>query len=229
VNNSSNSATRSGRSAVGRVQAPGAQSDGSTISGRSRTRHLDPRPHDPPRGLTLHEALEGGLVDHHVQRAPVGSAEGGCHSPSTVDRDAVGDGAALVGTLPGALGRYAHRTAKRNVQKGVSATLPTAWATIAFCNGMTRAQRRFALARFCPESPSMVLENVDRSGMPDDMPRTWILTLRDRALSVKTQRNCIAALWGVQTLIEIDTCLCLMISEPKRLSEILVERCRLYV
>ena len=65
--------------------------------------------------------------------------------------------------------------------------------------------------------------------MPDDVPRTWILTLRDRALSVKTQRNCIAALGGVQTLIEIDTSHCLMISEPKRLSEILVERCRLYV
>jgi pimeloyl-ACP methyl ester carboxylesterase len=139
------------------------------------------------------------------------------------------DGAALVDTLPGALGWYARRTAKRNVQKGVSATLPTAWATIAFCNGMTRAQRRFALARFYPESPSIVLENVDRSGMPDDVPRTWILTLRDRALSVKTQRNCIAALGGVQTLIEIDTSHCLMISEPKRLSEILVERCQLYV
>jgi hypothetical protein len=42
------------------------------------------RPHDPPRGLALHEALAGGLVDHHVQRAPVGSAEGGRDSPSTI-------------------------------------------------------------------------------------------------------------------------------------------------
>jgi hypothetical protein len=30
----------------------------------------------------------------------------------------------------------------------------------------------------------------------------------------------------VQTLIEIDTCHCLMVSEPERLAEILVGRCQ---
>ncbi len=138
------------------------------------------------------------------------------------------DGAALVDTLPGALGWYARRTAKRKLQKGVSGTLPTAWATYAFCNGMTRAQREFTLARSYPESPSIVLEEVDRSGMPDDVPRTWILPRRDRAISPKTQHESIAALGGVQTLIEIDTCHMLMVSEPERLAEILVDRCRLY-
>jgi hypothetical protein len=48
------------------------------------------------------------------------------------------DGAAFVDTMPRALGWYARRTAKRYVQKGVPNTLPTAWATFAFCNGMTR-------------------------------------------------------------------------------------------
>ena len=43
---------------------------------------------------------------------------------------------------------------------------------------------------------------------------------------VKAQHRCIAALGGVQTLIEIDTCHDLMVSEPERLAEILVERCR---
>jgi pimeloyl-ACP methyl ester carboxylesterase len=138
------------------------------------------------------------------------------------------DGAALVDTMPGHLGWYARRTSKRNVQKGTPGTLPTAWATFAFCNGMTRAQRRFALARFYPESPSVVIENVDRSGMPDDVPRTWILTRRDRALSVKSQHKSIEAISGVQTLIAVDTCHLLMVSEPERLAQILVERCRLY-
>ena len=55
------------------------------------------------------------------------------------------------------------------------------------------------------------------------------LTLQDRALAPKLQRKNISALGGVQTLIEIDTCHCLMVSEPERLAEILVERCRLYV
>jgi hypothetical protein len=73
-----------------------------------------------------------------------------------------------------------------------------------------------------------MIEKVDRSGMPDDVPRTWILTRRDRSVSMKIQRECIAALGGVQTLIEIDTCHMLMVSEPERLAGILIERCRLY-
>ena len=64
--------------------------------------------------------------------------------------------------------------------------------------------------------------------MPDDVPRTWILTLRDRALSPGRKRRSIAALGGVQTVIPIDTCHNLMVSEPKLLAEILVERCRRY-
>ncbi len=64
--------------------------------------------------------------------------------------------------------------------------------------------------------------------MPNDIPRTWILTRRDRALAPKLQRKYIDALGGVQTLIEIDTCHMVMVSEPEWLAEILVERCRLY-
>jgi len=138
------------------------------------------------------------------------------------------DGAAMVDTVPGSLGWYARHTAKRNHQKGKASALPTAWATFAFCNGMTSRKREFTVNRFYPESPSVVLENVDRAEMPDDVPRTWILTLRDRALSVKTQRRCIEAIGGVQTIIEVDTCHDLMVSEPERLAEILVGRCRLY-
>jgi hypothetical protein len=58
---------------------------------------------------------------------------------------------------------------------------------------------------------------------------TRILTLRDRAIAPKLQRKNIEALGGVQALIEIDTCHCLMVGEPERLAKILVERCRLYV
>jgi pimeloyl-ACP methyl ester carboxylesterase len=141
------------------------------------------------------------------------------------------NGSALVDTLPGALSWFARRTAKRKVQKGRfvrAGGLPTALARFVFCNGMTPAQRRFTLARSCQESPSIMIESVDRSGMPDDVPRTWILTRRDRAVSLKIQHECIAALGGVQNLIEVDTCHMLMVSEPERLANILVERCQLY-
>ncbi len=138
------------------------------------------------------------------------------------------EGTAFVETLPGALGWYARHESRRNVQKRRPATLPVAWAMIVFCNGMTREQRRFIRARFYPESPSVALENVDRTGMPEEVPRTWILTLRDRTLSIGQQRASIEAIGGVQTLIPIDTCHGVMISEPERLAEILVERCRVY-
>ena len=133
-------------------------------------------------------------------------------------------GSSVVDTLPGIVGWYARRKA----QTAMSGTLPNALAEFVFCNGMTREQRRFSRVRFHAESPSIIFDEVDRSGLPEDVPRTWILTLRDRALSVASQRRSIASLGGVQTMIPMDTCHNLMVSEPKRLAEILVERCRLY-
>jgi hypothetical protein len=64
--------------------------------------------------------------------------------------------------------------------------------------------------------------------MPEHVPRTWILTLRDRALSPTFQRRAIDAIGGVQAIIEMDTCHMLMVREPRRLAEILVDRCRVY-
>jgi len=99
----------------------------------------------------------------------------------------------------------------------------------AYLNGVPSHRRRFMTGKLYPESLRILTENVSRRGMPDNIPRTWILTLRDRALAPKLQRKYIDAIGGVQTLIEIDTCHCLMVSEPERLAEILVDRCRLYV
>ncbi len=98
-------------------------------------------------------------------------------------------------------------------------------SALIFCNGMTRAQRRFTLSRIHAEAATIITEPVDRSDLPDDVPRTWILTLRDHALFRRTQLRSIAALGGVQTLIPVDTCHDLMISEPRLLAEILIERC----
>jgi pimeloyl-ACP methyl ester carboxylesterase len=138
------------------------------------------------------------------------------------------EGSAFVDTFPGLLGVYGRRNSRRALKRGIPGSLPKAWAAYTFCNGMTRERRNFNLERLYAESPSVVLEKVDRTGMPDDVPRTWLLTLRDRTISLKSQRRSIEALGGVQTLIEMNTCHNLMISEPERLAEILVERCRLY-
>jgi pimeloyl-ACP methyl ester carboxylesterase len=121
----------------------------------------------------------------------------------------------------------AAKVARRKAKKSVPYTVPPVLARQMFLNGVPRARRRFMAGRTYPESPRIPMETVSRRGLPDDVPRTWIMTLRDRTHPVSEQRASIEALGGVSTLIEMDTCHSLMVSEPQRLAEILVERCRL--
>jgi pimeloyl-ACP methyl ester carboxylesterase len=134
------------------------------------------------------------------------------------------EGTSITDSLPLLLARIA----RRFIKNGVPRETPRWLARFAYLNGVPSHRRRFMTGKLYPESLRILTEKVSRRGMPDDIPRTWILTLRDRALSPKLQRGNIEALGGVQTLIEIDTCHCLMVSEPELLAETLVERCRLY-
>lgn len=133
-------------------------------------------------------------------------------------------GLAIVDTLGGPLAWFARRGAR----SGKPTKVPRFAAQYAFCNGMSSGQREFALSRLYPESARIPGEPVDRSALSDDVPRTWILTTRDRALSKKSQHASIAALGGVQEVIPVDACHDLMISHPERLAQLLVDRCRLY-
>jgi pimeloyl-ACP methyl ester carboxylesterase len=135
------------------------------------------------------------------------------------------EGTSIVDSSPWLLARIARRIAK----KRVPSETPKWLVRFAYLNGVPSHRRRFMTGKLCAESLRILTENVSRRGMPGDIPRTWILTLRDRALAPKVQRKYIEAIGGVQTLIEIDTYHCLMVSEPERLAEILVERCCLYV
>ncbi len=134
------------------------------------------------------------------------------------------EGASLMDSLPWLLARIA----RRFVSSGVPRETPTLLARFAYLNGIPSHRRRFMAGKLYPESLRVLVEKVSRRGMPEDIPRTWILTLRDRAIAPKLQRDNIQALGGVQTLIPIDTCHCPMVSDPDRLAGILVERCRRY-
>jgi pimeloyl-ACP methyl ester carboxylesterase len=134
-------------------------------------------------------------------------------------------GRAIVDTLVGPLAWYVRRAVRLRRPPG---TMPNLLSALIFCNGMTREQRRYTLSRIHPEAATIITEPVDRSDLPDDIQRTWILTLRDHALFRPIQLRSIAALGGVQTLIPVDTCHDLMISEPALLAEILIDRCRRY-
>jgi pimeloyl-ACP methyl ester carboxylesterase len=134
------------------------------------------------------------------------------------------EGTALADTLTGPLTWIARRRAKR----GTPGSLPAVVGQFLFCNGMSNTQRRFMRNKFYPESARIIGETVSRKTMPNDVPRSWILTTRDRTLSERSQRMSIDALGGVSTVIEVDTCHNLMVSEPIRLAKILIDRCRLY-
>ncbi|WP_324738744.1 alpha/beta hydrolase [Mycobacterium sp. 5-140-3-2] len=132
-------------------------------------------------------------------------------------------GSAIADTLGGPLAVFARRAARI----GRPMKIPAPAARWAFCNGMTAAQRRLTMSKLHAESARVPGEPVDRSGLPADVPRTWILTTRDRALSVASQHASIAALGGVETVIPVDACHEVMFSHPERLAQILIERCRL--
>jgi pimeloyl-ACP methyl ester carboxylesterase len=134
------------------------------------------------------------------------------------------EGSSIVEGSPWLIGTVARRVAKKNVPTPTSKW----YARIVFLNRVPSHRRRFMAGKLYAESLRILTEKVSRRRMPEDIPRTWILTRRDRALTPKMQREYIEALGGVQTLIELDTCHMLMVSEPERLAEILVERCRLY-
>jgi len=133
-------------------------------------------------------------------------------------------GQAIVDTLGGPLAVFARFAARG----GRPFKIPRVATQYAFCNGMTREQRRRTMSKLYAEASRIPAEPVDRSGFPDDVPRTWVLTTRDRALSQKSQHASMAALGGVHEVIAIDACHDVMFSHPERLAQILLERCRLH-
>jgi pimeloyl-ACP methyl ester carboxylesterase len=134
------------------------------------------------------------------------------------------EGTSIVDSAPWLLARVARRFAKGGEPRETPAWI----SRFMYLNGVPSNRRRFMVGKLYPESLRILTENVSRRDMPDDIPRTWILTTRDRALAPKLQRKYIDALGGVQTLIEIDTCHMAMVDQPERLAHILIERCRPY-
>jgi pimeloyl-ACP methyl ester carboxylesterase len=116
--------------------------------------------------------------------------------------------------------------ARRNAKKGAPYRFPQFAARLMFLNGVPRDRRRFMAGRLYAESSRILAEPVVRGAMPDDVPRTWILTKRDRTHPPGEQRASIDALGGVDDVIEVDTCHGLMVSAPEWLGRMLVQHCR---
>jgi pimeloyl-ACP methyl ester carboxylesterase len=131
------------------------------------------------------------------------------------------EGRSIADTLRGPLGPLARRAARRGRP---SKPFPRAVAAAVFCNGMTREQRRFSLGVLVPEAGTLPAERVSRAGLPD-VPRTWVLTRRDRATPPAGQRRSIENLGGVDEVVELDTCHNAMISRPQEVAAVLARAC----
>jgi len=107
---------------------------------------------------------------------------------------------------------------------GGSNELPLWMAKRMFTNGMTAEQRAFSLSVLIPDASGLALETVDRSALPARIPRSWVLTRRDRSLPPRQQRRFIENLGRVEEVIELDTCHNAMISAPDELAAILLAR-----
>lgn len=115
-----------------------------------------------------------------------------------------------------------------NVVAGLSAKftkvakpLPKWFASWVFVNGGTPEQKQFTHSCLCNESPKVTVEPVDRSNYPD-VPATWILPLRDRAVNPTLQRSFIENLGRVDEVLEIDACHNAMVTEPEAVANILL-------
>jgi pimeloyl-ACP methyl ester carboxylesterase len=133
-------------------------------------------------------------------------------------------GRSVVDTLRGPLAPLA-RSARRLPK---TFEMPSELARFAFANGMSRERRKLMLSRLYRESPNVIFEPADRGDLPEEVSRTWIMTLDDRALSIRQQLRAITSLGGVDTMVCVDGCHDVMYSEPAKLAGILAERCRLH-
>jgi len=132
------------------------------------------------------------------------------------------EGGSVVDVLRGPLRGIAALAARRRSPT----RLPAFVALAAFANGMSREQRRVVAGSLCPEAGWLIGEAVSRAGFPESIPRTWILTRRDRGLTPAQQRRSIDNLGGVNECVELDGPHDAMVSHADELAGILLTRVR---
>jgi pimeloyl-ACP methyl ester carboxylesterase len=95
-----------------------------------------------------------------------------------------------------------------------------------FCNGMSAQQAALSLDMLvpdAPDTPGLTRERVDRSALPGEIPRTWVLTMRDRTLPPRVQLR-FASNLGAEEIVPIDTGHNPMIADPDGLAVIIAGR-----
>jgi pimeloyl-ACP methyl ester carboxylesterase len=130
-------------------------------------------------------------------------------------------GRSVLDTLPWPVSVWLRRAAL----SGKSFAVPSPLARVCFWNGVPARMRRSATSVLCREFAHVLGERADYSALSRAVPRTWIITGRDRILSRRRQLSYIDAIGGVDTVLRIDSCHDAMFSHPLWLAESLVARC----
>lgn len=94
-----------------------------------------------------------------------------------------------------------------------------------FCSDLDDAQTRFVLENIGTEAAQVMAEEVDRTGMPAEIPKTYVRLSEDHALPPTAQDASIAALravpGGTVKIVELDSGHNAMISRPGDLTAII--------
>lgn len=88
-----------------------------------------------------------------------------------------------------------------------------------FCNDMDEVGTRLVLDQLCAESVRVLTEPVSRA-LPASIPRTYVMLLKDRGISVRRQRRYIAYLGGANVLA-LDAGHDGLVSQPQNLAVLL--------
>ena len=101
---------------------------------------------------------------------------------------------------------------------------PKSLLRYAFGNHATAVQRACITDGIVPESSALLLEPVV-FGFPRSVPKSWILTSRDRALPPRQQRRSIRNVGGVDRVAVIDAAHEVMITHPHELAATVLSLC----
>jgi pimeloyl-ACP methyl ester carboxylesterase len=127
------------------------------------------------------------------------------------------EGSNVVDTIPRALQAYARSQIRRHDDFRISSEL----ARHLFCNDASRAQFEDVKRQLCPEPTEVLTERVSRKGVPPDVPTTYIMCFRDRALTPRRQRRQIANLGRPTQVLGLDSDHDAFASAPRELALLL--------
>lgn len=115
--------------------------------------------------------------------------------------------------------------ASRNGDDNAVGGLDEATSRFLFCNDMDEDQTRFVLDHTGAEATQVLDEPTRRSGIPSELPKTFVKLLRDQSLApddqdvyIQNLRDCPG---GDVEVVTIDAGHDAMISQPKELADVL--------